>query len=110
MGRVKGAQMEGNYPEFPGSKGPGTSRAAAESVAGQATALRDRVLVIYSARPEGGLTADEVASILKIDKGTVRPRVSELVKMGELERTGRRRPNASGRQATVWKIKPEDGR
>ena len=50
-----------------------------------------------------GATADEIAYILKYSILTVRPRVSELNKMELIMDSGTRRPNTSGRMATVWR-------
>jgi hypothetical protein len=90
------------YPKTPGFKGPETSRMAAEAIAPTAAGLRAAVLAEYHKAP-AGLTADEVAARLGMDILAIRPRCSELVTMCELERTGLRRPNASGKQATVWR-------
>jgi hypothetical protein len=50
-----------------------------------------------------GATADEIAVAIKRSFFTVRPRVSELNKMGLIADSGQRRANAtSGRSAIVW--------
>ncbi len=54
--------------------------------------------------PEGA-TADEVAYALKYSILTVRPRVSELYKLGLIVDSGLRRKNASGKNAIVWIVK-----
>ena len=69
------------------------------------TELQRRVLNVFRRAPS---TSDEVAAALNITSYTSRPRVSELVKRGYLEDSGNKRRNASGRSATVWKIKKGD--
>ena len=49
------------------------------------------------------MTADEIAAKLGQSVLAVRPRVSELFHAGLIEKTGERRPNASGLNAYVWK-------
>ena len=87
------------YPEAPGHKAAGTSAEAAQAVAEDAETLRADVLATLRQR---ALTADEIASHLGRSILSVRPRVSELRKMGKIRATGQRRPNASGHSATVW--------
>lgn len=53
---------------------------------------------------EGGMTADEVAERIGYKPLFVRPRMSELHKEGKIEKTGKRRKNASGLSATVWQV------
>jgi predicted ArsR family transcriptional regulator len=50
-----------------------------------------------------GATADEIATELGESVLSVRPRVSELRALGEIEETGERRVNESGRRAIVWR-------
>lgn len=64
--------------------------------------LRALVLGVLAAAP-CGLTADEIAARLAESVLAVRPRVSELFHAGLIEKTGERRPNASGLNAHVWK-------
>jgi len=78
---------------------------ALEAIAPIRSNLQRRVLNQFA---NGNFTADEVAGILGISILTARPRVAELVKRGFLTESGQRRPNATGRPATVWTIK-EDG-
>ncbi len=88
------------YPSIPGSKGGETSRAAARSV--DADTVRD--LVLKAVMFYGPLTADETAGWLNLSILTVRPRFSELRRLGLLEDSDLRRPNASGHRAIVWKL------
>lgn len=64
--------------------------------------LRALVLEVLAFTPSG-LTADEIAAKLDESVLAVRPRVSELFHAGVIEKTGDRRPNASGLNAHVWK-------
>jgi hypothetical protein len=88
------------YPDAPGYRVPGTSRDAAEAVAPIAARLRSRVLAGFREAPEG-MTADEMAANLNLSVLAVRPRCSELVRLGELRRTAERRKNSSGMSAAV---------
>ena len=91
------------YPNAPGFKTHGPSEDAAKSMAGSAAKLRAAVLEQIVACP-GGATADEIAHQLNLSILTVRPRVSELKRNGDIEQTGARRRNASGMTATVWRV------
>jgi len=64
--------------------------------------LRALALQMLAATP-AGLTADEIAARLGESVLAVRPRISELFHAGVIEKTGDRRPNASGLSAHVWK-------
>ena len=96
-------QSEPIYPDVPGYKVPGPSRDAAKIITLPAVTLRDRVLECAKAAGEG-LTADEMAQRLNCSILSVRPRVAELHRAGQIEQTGARRKNASGMTATVWRF------
>ena len=68
----------------------------------RALKVRGEVLEWIQENPAGA-TADEIAYLLKYSILTVRPRVSELNKMELITDSGTRRPNTSGRSATVWR-------
>jgi hypothetical protein len=91
-----------NYPEIPGFKRLGTSKLAAEESKPEASYLRAACLDCIRRDPA---TADEVAEWLGRSVLAVRPRLSELVAQGKIEESGKRRRNASGKLASVWKIK-----
>lgn len=95
------------YPEAPGFSNTDTSIAAAEHTASKAATLRSIVLDVFS--DYGPLTADEVAEILGDSILSIRPRVTELNRMGEIEDAGTRRKNISGRNAIVWAVKVQNG-
>ena len=88
------------YPSAPGYKRGGTSKAAADSMREKAPTLRDRVLGHLMFGPD---TADGCAYVLGETIMSVRPRLSELLKLGKIADTGKTEPNASGRMATVWR-------
>lgn len=89
------------YPAAPGAQDRDTSRAAAASIAPAAAAIRERVLAQFERST--GMTADECAGRLGLSILTVRPRVTELSRLGKLRDSGTRRKNTlSGKSAIVW--------
>jgi predicted ArsR family transcriptional regulator len=94
-----------DYPDSPGFKSAGTSQEAAQAIAGHAKTLRARVLDAITSEPSG-LSADAVADRLGESVLSVRPRVSELHRAGDIRRTEARARNASGMNATVWVASP----
>lgn len=81
---------------------PDTSRAAAEALQPDAARLRTEVLLAIRRAGADGLTADEAAARLGLSPLSTRPRCTELRQAGLIADSGRRWPNASGRQAIVW--------
>jgi hypothetical protein len=96
------------YPDAPGHQDTDTSRDAAESIEGVAGRIRQMVHRAIDAAGERGLTTNECADLLGIDKGTVQPRTSELRLLGKIYDGGARRRNASGRTAIVWVARAPD--
>lgn len=92
------------YPNHPGAKVGGPSQEAAENIAEHALTLRERVDALFD--DYDGLTADECAEHLNEKIWSVRPRLSELRRLGRIVETDARRKNESGMSATVWKRKP----
>lgn len=78
-----------------------TSEAAADSVAGGTASKRRRILTMISDAP-AGMTDDEVEEATGWRHQTVSARRRELVLLGLLVDSGRRRLTRSGRGATVW--------
>jgi DNA-binding Lrp family transcriptional regulator len=71
-----------------------------------ANKMRAAVLAQFAQYPAGA-TADEIAKDLNLSVLSVRPRVSELKRLGKIKQTGARRKNESGMTATVWQIAPQ---
>ena len=99
---VRRRQPHAAYPASPGFKTQGPSQDAASAIAGAAATLRTRALLCISRTP-GGLTADEVETELGASPFAVRPRITELNRLGQIERTEERRRNEFGMTATVWR-------
>jgi hypothetical protein len=87
------------YPCAPGAQAADTSQAAADAIAPTAPLLRARALDVIER--SNGLTADQVAACLGLSILSIRPRVTELLRLGKIRDTGECRPNASGKQARV---------
>ena len=92
-----------SYPAQPGARDRDTSIKAAEAIASKAPTLRAATLAAF--QHSNGLTADEAADVIGASILSVRPRVTELARLGELEDSGERRRNHSGKAAIVWRIK-----
>lgn len=90
------------YPQSPGYKARSTSQAAAQAT--QSRAPRLRQLCIDQLLLNGPLTSDEIADALRIDRLSIRPRLSELGRAGRVIDSGMRRKNASGKSAICWKL------
>ena len=93
------------YPDAPGFKVAGPSEQAAEAISNSAKTLRDQVLKTIADAP-AGLSADAVADRLGKSVLSVRPRVSELRRLGEIRPTTQRVKNESGMSATIWAQSP----
>lgn len=96
---------DNQYPDHPGHKAAGPSEEAANAIAPRAPRIRDAVLDVITAAP-APMTADEVAGALGMSILTIRPRVSELHRMGEIQRASDRRCNSSGMTASTWRPAP----
>lgn len=97
--------MSETYPDHPGFKASGPSEEAANAIAGVAGTLRDQVREVIAGSP-AGITADDVAHKLNRSILSVRPRVSELRRLGEIRHSGSRGKNKSGMSASLWVIAP----
>jgi hypothetical protein len=78
-----------------------TSRLAALSVAETAPLQRSRVFEFIASKGEFGANRDEIAAALELPTQSVSPRVVELIRLGMIRETDRRRPTRSGRAAVV---------
>jgi hypothetical protein len=87
----------------------GTSDTAARCISACAGTLRSKVLGWIISRGEHGGTDDEGEAALGIRCQTWTPRRRELVQLGLVVDSGRRRPTASGRPAAVWVAVPVGG-
>jgi hypothetical protein len=90
------------YPDAPGHRQVETSTAAAEALAPKLGRLQR--LAQGAIRDAGlhGLTADELAARLAMDRWSIQPRTSELKLKGLIRDSGQRRPNCTGKLAIVW--------
>ena len=90
------------YPDAPGHRGVDTSMAASAALAPKLGRLQHLVLVTVRNAGPHGLTADELAYHVALDRWSVQPRTSELRRKGLIRDSGRRRPNTTGKRAIVW--------
>ena len=98
-------KLDGIYPKRPGANYRQTSVDAADAIADRAPTLRNATHVALEAVGSLGLTADEVADVLGLSILSIRPRVTELSRLGKIEDSGERRKNKSGKSAIVWRLK-----
>lgn len=90
------------YPDAPGHRNVETSLAAADALAPKLGRLQRIAQTAIRDAGAHGLTADEVAARLNIDRCSIQPRTSELKRKGHIRDSGQRRPNATGKLAIVW--------
>ena len=90
------------YPDAPGHRNVDTSIAAAEAIAPKLGRLQRMAEEAIRDAGLKGLTADELAARLEMDRWSIQPRTSELRRKGLIRDSGLRRPNATGKQAIVW--------
>lgn len=90
------------YPDSPGHRGIDTSIETANAIASIAGPLRRLVYAEIHRAGGAGLTTDEIADALEMQRYSVQPRTSELKCDHRIEDSGRRRKNASGCNAIVW--------
>lgn len=96
------------YPDAPGHRNVDTSVAAANAIAPKLGRLQRLAQAAIKAAKERGLTADELAAKLDMDRYSVQPRTSELKRKGLIRDSGKRRLNSSGKAAIVW-VAANDG-
>lgn len=90
------------YPDMPGHRNVDTSIAAADALAPKLGRLQRIALATIREAGLYGLTADELAARLDMDRWSIQPRTSELRRKGLIRDSGLRRPNTTGKQAIVW--------
>lgn len=106
----KQGELYGGLPPF--ERGSDTSRTAAVALegSGQRNAKRARVYKFIIDRGEYGATDSEIERALGMGGNTERPRRRELVLMGLVVDSGKRRLTATRRQAAVWVVKDQGKR
>ncbi|MBS3929057.1 MAG: hypothetical protein KGZ65_12920 [Sphingomonadales bacterium] len=90
------------YPDAPGHRNAETSIAAADAIAPKLGRLQRMSERAIRDAGENGLTADELAARLDMDRWSIQPRTSELRRKGLIRDSGQRRPNCTGKLAIVW--------
>ena len=94
------------YPNAPGHRPVDTSIAAANVLAPKLGRLQRLAEAAIRSAGADGLTAEELAARLRMDRCSIQPRTSELRRKGLIRDSGKRRPNSTGRQAIVWVVAP----
>lgn len=96
--------MFDQYPDAPGHRGVETSAEAAEKFAPKVGRLQKMTLEAIASRAANGLTADECAQLIGLDRWSIQPRTSELRRKGLIVDSGLRRKNETGKRAIVWTL------
>lgn len=92
------------YPDSPGHRDVDTSVAAANALAPRLGRLQRMAQEAIRDNGSHGLTADELAARLGMDRWSIQPRTSELKRKGLIRDSGQRRLNATGKLAIVWVV------
>lgn len=92
----------GTCPDAPGHRNVETSIAAADDMAPKLGRLQRMAEGPICDAGTHGLTADEPAARLDMDRWSIQPRTSELRRKGPIRDSGQRRPNCTGKLAIVW--------
>ena len=79
-----------------------TSIAAADALSPKLGRLQQMAKSAICDAGTQGLTADELAARLDMDRWSIQPRTSELKRKGLIRDSGQRRANATGKLAIVW--------
>ena len=90
------------YPNAPGHRNVETSIAAADALAPKLGRLQRMAETAIRDAGWLGLTADELAARLNMDRWSIQPRTSELKRKGLIRDSGQRRRNTTGKMAIVW--------
>ena len=93
------------YPDAPGHRHVATSVAAADALAPRLGRLQRMAQTAIRDAGSEGLTADELAARLGMDRWSIQPRTSELRRKEMIRDSGQRRPNATGKMAIVWVVR-----
>jgi predicted ArsR family transcriptional regulator len=91
------------YPNHPGYRrnATETSREAAHVIAPMARNHCDQILAVFKAAYPESRSSDQIAAAIGISAYSVRPRVSELLAGGKVERTDVK--NDGGRTVMLWR-------
>lgn len=92
------------YPDAPGHRNVETSIEAAKAIAPSLGRLQRLALDAIKGRGAVGLTADELAEVVGLDRYSIQPRTSELRRKYLIVDSGRRRLNSSRKRAIVWVV------
>lgn len=92
------------YPDAPGHRNVETSIGAADAIAPKLGRLQRMAQAAIRDAGVKGLTANELAASLKMDRYSIQPRTSELRRKGLIKDSRQRRPNGTGKLAIVWII------
>lgn len=93
------------YPHTPGVKSDDrTARDAADRTEPTVAARHARILAALAGAGPTGLTADECAVKIGVRWDQLRPRFSELRKLGRIVPTGEERASAHGNPMMVWRL------
>ena len=90
------------YPNAPGFlERNGTSQQAAHAVAPKDEA--HRAIILRALKAHGSMTADQAGEVVGLNPLQCRPRVTQLYKLGLVEKTGEKRPSSGGSPSWVWR-------
>lgn len=92
------------YPESPGYKAEGTSRTAAKKMALRAGTLK---ALCYDEIKKSPAAADQIAERINRTPFAVRPRITELIQLGWVRKSGRKHTNKSGMEADIVEVVPQ---
>lgn len=92
------------YPDAPGHRHIETSIAAARVLTPKLGRLQRMAEEAIRDAGTHGLTADELAARLDMDRWSIQPRTSELKRKALIRDSGQRRPNRTGKMAIVWVV------
>lgn len=94
-----------NYPNAAGHRNVDTSIAASEALNPQLGRLQGVALAAIREAGARGMTTEELAKHLHLDRSSIQPRTSELKRLGRIKDSGNRRLNETGKQAIVWVVR-----
>jgi predicted transcriptional regulator len=90
------------YPHAPAEGRTDTSADAASSIRTLTARVQRAAYHAIAEMGSHGLTTDELAARLGMERTTVQPRTSELRRLGRIIDSGQRRHNRNGKRAIVW--------